>query len=141
MKTLVLLLLSMLISSNSGANIDCRSDPTTDDDQQAVDDGQGFTLTCTLAGSGNANNQDHIQACSWEHYFPLNEQRTNNVKDVECVFSNAQSTNCVGGQFGDSRISGMVQSGSCNIQVSNSKPDDTGEWKATVSTVRYSIKL
>ena len=135
MKTLVLLLLSMLISSNSGANVNCRTDPTTDKDQQAVADGSSFTISCDLASTGN--NQDHIQACSWSHYEPLNEQRGQNYpRDVECSYASSTSTNCMGNN-GDTRITGMVNTGSCSIQVSNSNPEDTGEWEATVSTVSY----
>ena len=72
----------MLISSNSGANVNCRTDPTTDKDQQTVADGSSFTISCDLASTGN--NQDHIQACSWSHYEPLNEQRGQNDIVKKC---------------------------------------------------------
>ena len=138
MKQLVLFWLSMLISSNSGANILCRSDPSTDDDQQVIDDGSTFQLACELH---DINHRDHMQACSWQHYEPLNENRGQNYPpDVECNYASSVSTTCIG-ERGDTRITGTVNQGSCQIMVSNSKPEDTGEWMATVITVSYLIKL
>ena len=135
MKLLVLFLLSMLIASNQGVSITCRSDPSTDEDQQTIDDGDTFTVTCDLTNSGT--NNDHIDSCSWSHYEPLNEDRGNNyTPDIECAYANSGSqSNCMS----DTRVSGTVSQSSCSIQVSNSKPEDTGVWEATVSTVSTSL--
>ena len=129
----IILVSSMLVASYDAATVTCRSDPTTDEDQQAVDDGDTFTLTCDLTNTGN-NNNDHVESCSWNHYEPLNEDRGNTyVPDIECAYAlSGQSSNCPS----DTRITGTVNTGSCSIQVSNSKPEDTGVWEAKISTVR-----
>jgi len=133
MKAIVLFIIATLIASNDGAGqITCRSDPTTDQEDNAVDDGDRFTLSCDLQGQGNSFN-DHIEYCGWEHFEPLNEQQGKNyVADIECGYaaSSQGSSNC----NSDSRITGQVSQTTCSIQVSNSKPEDTGTWTASVST-------
>ena len=52
MKCVGIILISlMLVASYDAATVTCRSDPTTDEDQQAVDDGDTFTLTCDLTNT------------------------------------------------------------------------------------------
>ena len=131
MKILVLVFLSMVIKSNYGAQVTCRSDPTTDDEDQAVDDGDSFQITCNLGNSGKQ--QDSIDSCRFEHWEPLNDQRGNNAAaNVECTYAlSGGQSNCLS----DSRITGTVNAQSCSVTVSNSKPEDTGTWTAFVSTV------
>ena len=126
------LFLSIVIKSINGAQVTCRSDPTTDDEDQAVDDGDSFQITCNLGNSGNQ--QDSIDSCRFEHWEPLNDQRGGNnaAADVECTYAlTSGPSNCPV----DSRITGTVNAQSCSVTVSNSKPEDTGTWTAFVSTV------
>ena len=140
MKIYVLLLISSLIVSNDGAGqINCRSDPDTDGEQTSVDDGDRFTLTCDMTSQGN-NQNDHIKFCGWTHFEPLNEQQGNNyVPDIECEYASTSqgSSNC----NSDTRVSGQVNQQSCSITISNSKPEDTGTWTASVLTVSYILFL
>ena len=136
MKIFVLLFLSMFISSNNGAQTSCTSDPTTDDKDQAVDDGDSFTITCTLGQQGNT--QDKIDSCRFEHYEPLNENRGNNyAADVECSYADSGTqSNCMT----DTRITGTVNGQTCSATISSSKPEDTGTWTTYVSTVSYGLE-
>ena len=124
----------MFISSSYGATATCVSNPVTDDKDNAIDDGDSFTITCNLGGN-QGNNQDHIDSCRFEHYEPLNDQRGNNyAADIECTFAESgQQSNCMS----DTRITGSASGQNCQIMVSNSKPEDTGTWTTFVSTVSY----
>ena len=137
MKVIVLFMIATLIVSNDGAGqITCRSDPTTDEGDNVVDDGDRFTLSCDMTSQGNVLN-DHIEFCGWSHFEPLNEQQGKNyVPDIDCSYASAsQGGNCQS----DSRITGQVSQTTCSISVSNSKPEDTGTWTAAVTTVSHVI--
>ena len=134
MKIYSLVLLSMVFSSiDCGGQITCRSNPTTDEHDLVVDDGDSFTITCDMGNQGNQ--QDHIDSCRFEHYEPLTENRgTNYPPDIECTYAESGSmTNCITEQ----RITGQVNQQSCSVTVSSSIPEDTGTWTAVVSTVSY----
>ena len=139
MKLLIFCVLSMLIASNEGVSVNCRSEPETNDGQNgetAVDDAQSFTLTCDVnSGQGNSIN-DHIKTCSWEHYETENENRGNNYEpDIQCNFAegNSMDSNC----NSDQRLRGQTSKTSCQLTVQNSKPDDTGDWTVDIFTVGY----
>ena len=120
-----LVLFLTLIACNDAVNrITCRSDPETNDKDQVVSDGDRFVLTC----DGYGTQHDHIKYCGWAHFYPLNDHPDIDVPDIECQYESNSHSECPS----DSRISGTVDQQTCSITVSNSNPNDTGTWTATV---------
>ena len=127
--------IAMLIAYARAATMSCRADPGGNK-ENTVDDSSTFTLTCDIAGgnNNNNNNQDHIKSCAWEHYETTNENRGNSYEpDIACNYAEGSNggSNCQS----DSRITGTASKTSCQITISNSEPEDTGDWSVDVFTV------
>ena len=127
--------IAMLIAYAHAASMSCRSEPESDD-ENSIDESSTFTLICEITGNDD-NNNNNIKSCSWEHYETMNENRGNNyAPDIQCNYAEGSSGN--GNCQSDPRITGLATKSSCQITISNSEPEDTGDWNVelyTVSTV------
>jgi len=100
----------------------CTQTPTSDDNN-VVQDGQSFTLTCQFSG-------DHVFACRWFHYSPIIDNPNENSDHylADCTFATGQNTN-PGTADCQTRFTGSTSTSSCSITVSNTNNEDTGVWK------------
>lgn len=127
MKTCVIFL--ALIASINGGRVkrasltNCNTNPSNMDPRDnVVDDGDTMTLTC--------NADSKIAACIWRHTDPISEKTQGSQANPTISCTGTPET--AGKQCqSDSRLTYRNSDSMCSIDVSNTKPEDTGRWYLT----------
>lgn len=101
----------------------CITNPSEMDPRvEVVDDGDTMSMSCSSDGI--------VQACFWRHTDPVSEQSQGSMANptIDCTGTKESSgEKC---QM-DTRVTFRNSQNMCGIDVSNTKPEDTGVWILT----------
>merc|ERR1719361_1540543 len=99
------------------------------DGKNVVDDNQPMSLSC--------NTDAKVVSCVWRHMDPITEQQQGSSANVDLGIlcssgnSNGGSSTCAD----DSRITFRTGENTCAIDVTSTKPEDTGKWYLSAVTI------
>ena len=100
--------------------------PSTNDKDDVVDQGDTMTLSC--------NTDDTVAACIWRHIDPISEKDQGYASAEAVLCTGTSESN--GKQCQDeSRVTFRGSINTCAIDVTNTKPEDTGRWTLTAVTL------
>ena len=105
----------------------CTTNPQADDDEHVVDDGDTLTISC--------NSDSKVLSCIWRHIDPISYE-DDGPQSNNAIFCTGSIDNSGNTCQQDTRITFRNTEQSCSIDVSNTKPEDTGDWYLTVMSIQ-----
>ena len=108
----------------------CNTNPSDmDAEENVVDDGDTMSLNC--------DTDSKVLSCIWRHTDPITEKTQSSLADPSITCSGDKDSS--GRQCqDDTRVTFRTSENTCAIDVSNTKPEDTGRWILTAVTLSNS---
>ena len=104
----------------------CQTNPSDMDEENSVDDGATFSMSCST--------DTKVLTCIWRHTDPISEKNQGSSAGPTILCSGGTDSN--GRQCStDTRLTFRTSENTCAIDISNSKPEDTGRWILTAVTL------
>ena len=104
----------------------CQTNPSDMDEENSVDDGATFSMSCST--------DTKVLTCIWRHTDPISEKNQGSSAGPTILCSGGTDSN--GRQCStDTRLTFRTSDNTCAIDISNSKPEDTGRWILTAVTL------
>ena len=105
----------------------CNTNPSDMDDENVVDDGDTLTISC--------NSDSKVLSCIWRHIDPIS-YKDDGPSSNNAIFCTGSIDNSGNTCQQDTRITFRNTEQSCSVDISNTKPEDTGDWYLTVMSIQ-----
>ena len=111
----------------------CNTNPSDmDAEENVVDDGDTMSMSC--------NTDSSVLTCIWRHTDPISEKTEGSLANPTVLCTGDKDSS--GRQCtSDSRVTFRTSENTCAIDVSNTKPEDTGRWILTAVTLSNSNQM